>query len=831
MDQGIGQASYNARMAKERGEAGERQRQAAFGANPYDFGPAQPERSKLAMMADKYTMGQPVDMVEAEGLQKAAIDRQLIDYGLRQKNIDEAIGAPGPRLDALSRGSPGGYKASFAPKEKTQWDPFNNPEMKGMTGMEKRAARFADGGLFKMPMPAYAMGGPVMRNYAPGGPGTRDYGMGGPGLRGYAMGGLVKGGLGQAMPNGRFMAPQMLSPGYADGGPVEGPGGPKDDLINAKLSDGEFVMPAEAVEFYGLDRLHKMMAKAKEGLAEIKPAPQAPRSLQMPQPMPMMMGNPMGQPQPTPGFAYGGMMESMPRRNSLPGYAEGGLKEVDDAWDAQNRAWHFNPTPDIIDYFFDTEGQTTSQAANESMTVADAALGRFFDSQNAMDQQSREAGLAQQKRIRDMELMNDPNWQQANPGLYKYQAEQLAQSMGPMAGPQRLTAVVGDEAYGPTMTDSPAFQPMMAPSPAAPMTFDPAAVAALRNRRADLRAMPTPAMANGRQPQPVVASPMDTPMMRPAPLTMTEKERQVMPISRSRTPNPDFEAAFAGLTGMQKRRARAGLQMEEATFQRNQTRADAAQAVIDARNEQLRLQNLQDQRDNMVIADQFRLAAENRNIGTTAALNAAQQKEAEAKANQQAEQNRRFRPVLDDQGNPIPGRMMNTQGQQLNLQTESTPGITMMPVPGTRGQVIPMMGGSRVPGMPVMQAQTQPGPFREGLGRTTYTPVPDAATAPKAPSVRKTAPMKGATAEAPQWDYASLSDGSTRPITIDNPLPAQTRDRYMHQYGRAPQTEAEWTEAWYLTTGQPRPTAGAAQPTASTAPATRAKIKSITPVT
>jgi hypothetical protein len=133
--------------------------------------------------------------------------------------------------------------------------------------------------------------------------------------------------------------------------------------------------------------------------------------------------------------------------------------------------------------------------------------------------------------------------------------------------------------------------------------------------------------------------------------------------------------------------------------------------------------------------------------------------------------------------------------------------------------------------MPVMQAQTQPGPFREGLGRTTYTPVPDAATAPKVPTVRKTEPMKGATADAPQWDYASLSDGSTRPITIDNPFPAQTRDRYMHQYGRAPQTQEEWTEAWYLTTGQPRPTAGAAQPTAGTAPATRAKIKSITPVT
>jgi hypothetical protein len=124
---------------------------------------------------------------------------------------------------------------------------------------------------------------------------------------------------------------------------------------------------------------------------------------------------------------------------------------------------------------------------------------------------------------------------------------------------------------------------------------------------------------------------MDVPLMRPAPLTMTEKEQQAKPISRSRTPEstPEFEAALAGLTGMQKRRARQGLQMEEATNQRNQARADIAQAEIDARNERIRVQTLQDQRDNIIIADQIRQAAENRNIGNTSALNAAQQQEQE----------------------------------------------------------------------------------------------------------------------------------------------------------------------------------------------------------
>jgi len=38
---------------------------------------------------------------------------------------------------------------------------------------------------------------------------------------------------------------------YETGGEVSGPGGPKDDAINAKLSDGEFVMTAKAVENFG----------------------------------------------------------------------------------------------------------------------------------------------------------------------------------------------------------------------------------------------------------------------------------------------------------------------------------------------------------------------------------------------------------------------------------------------------------------------------------------------------------------------------------------------------------------------------------------------------
>ena len=47
-------------------------------------------------------------------------------------------------------------------------------------------------------------------------------------------------------------------------GEVDGPGGPKDDLIPAMLSDGEYVMPIGAVKYFGLDKLEKMRMKGLE---------------------------------------------------------------------------------------------------------------------------------------------------------------------------------------------------------------------------------------------------------------------------------------------------------------------------------------------------------------------------------------------------------------------------------------------------------------------------------------------------------------------------------------------------------------------------------------
>lgn len=48
------------------------------------------------------------------------------------------------------------------------------------------------------------------------------------------------------------------------GGKVSGPGGPKDDMVPAMLSDGEFVMPVGSVQLYGKDKLEQMR---QQGLA------------------------------------------------------------------------------------------------------------------------------------------------------------------------------------------------------------------------------------------------------------------------------------------------------------------------------------------------------------------------------------------------------------------------------------------------------------------------------------------------------------------------------------------------------------------------------------
>jgi hypothetical protein len=406
-------------------------------------------------------------MAGGSGAEQLARNTQLQPLAFAEDNTTFVDGQATPRGLGqgmpMPSGNPSGFRARMAPRDEAPaWDPFDNPNMNNMTGMEKRRAREARG--------------------------------------------------------------------FAEGGPVIGPGGPKDDQVNAKLSHGEYVMPAEVVQFFGMDRLNKMVQKAKEGAAET--------------PMPEMKPDPMGQMMPA--FAMGGPMMK-------PHYAEGGFNDMDTI----NRI-----------------GQAAAAA-----------------------------------RMREQDAMLSP---------------------------------VG---YSPTLNDSPAFQPLpvsSSPSPQVPFQPDPDALLEMRTRRFMARSA-APGTANGTQPPMQLASPMPEPVMRPAPLTMTEKERMLMPMAPNRTPmaSPEFEAALTGLTGMEKRRARAGLAMEAATFGRNQGRADVALRADDQRAELNRARDFEDWQRKQVIGDQFQQAAEKRRLAADASMTEAQRREQTARtAAEKAEQQR-----------------------------------------------------------------------------------------------------------------------------------------------------------------------------------------------
>jgi hypothetical protein len=59
---------------------------------------------------------------------------------------------------------------------------------------------------------------------------------------------------------------------FAGSGPVEGPGSGVSDSIPARLSDGEFVFTAKAVEEIGEDNLMSMMKEAEAAADERQPA-------------------------------------------------------------------------------------------------------------------------------------------------------------------------------------------------------------------------------------------------------------------------------------------------------------------------------------------------------------------------------------------------------------------------------------------------------------------------------------------------------------------------------------------------------------------------------
>lgn len=96
-----------------------------------------------------------------------------------------------------------------------------------------------------------------------------------PSMRAMQPRGFADGGPPMAPPQG--MPPgagpggdKPLGPGevFQGDGSVKGPGGPQDDAIPAKLSNGEFVMSAPATQFFGVDKLVQMNEKGKQGFMQ-----------------------------------------------------------------------------------------------------------------------------------------------------------------------------------------------------------------------------------------------------------------------------------------------------------------------------------------------------------------------------------------------------------------------------------------------------------------------------------------------------------------------------------------------------------------------------------
>ena len=78
--------------------------------------------------------------------------------------------------------------------------------------------------------------------------------------QGRAEGGLIEA---EGYADGGEVCSHCGRKNYEDGGEVEGPGTGTSDSVKARLSDGEFVFTAKAVQLIGADNLMKVMKEAE----------------------------------------------------------------------------------------------------------------------------------------------------------------------------------------------------------------------------------------------------------------------------------------------------------------------------------------------------------------------------------------------------------------------------------------------------------------------------------------------------------------------------------------------------------------------------------------
>jgi len=340
---------------------------------------------------------------------------------------------------------------------------------------------------------------------------------------------------------------QQRSQGFAMGGTLDGPGGPTDDMIPAvvdgvqpvRLSDGEEIVDAKTRDFFGKKFFLDLKKKAMKGEME---------GMQMQKPQ-------EGK------FAEGATARS---------FGQSARQLAGDYLGNKADALRFATAPykamAVIGQ--DAGRGLVNMASGVGQAVGDFASG-FVGAPAPQGPTLRLGGMNPEQAAQAAPQvplnLNPPTTQDVSlNGPLRGLSDAFA--YGPPTQAEAVGAVVGDQAYGPTMMDSPAVMNALNPQPLAPMQGP-------MNR-------PLPTAEDVRFNGLAARAALDAqkPAFRPAPLTMTEKERAGM-TRPSKTPlaSPEMEAALTGLSGMAKRQARQQFQADEALFNRADQRGQAVE--------------------------------------------------------------------------------------------------------------------------------------------------------------------------------------------------------------------------------------------------------------
>lgn len=198
------------------------------------------------------------------------------------------------------------------------------------------------------------------------------------------------------------------------------------------------------------------------------------------------------------------------------------------------------------------------------------------------------------------------------------------------------------------------------------------------------------------------------------------------------------------------------------------------------------------------------------------AVGQAQQQQQLAAEQQKALAQRQFMPAIDaTTGQPIPGRLVSGTGQQMNLDGTQSKAPKMQPAAAKALLTSPQASTLDANTLAEITADTRYDLATRELARRQLA---------KAPAADSKVTPRGVPRKEGELFYNFMSDGTRQPVRIPNPTP-QEKFAYFKQltgkdanFTAAQMTPEDWTEAHYLTTGDPRPARSAAPAAAGQSP-------------